>query len=96
MQASCRETIKKLSKKKNGRLGYCVHGTVPRVFRRGRKAEQMVEMEHYAFMIKVLELVKELKAREDLKDKLIKKIFEGMVHIVVDNEGLTRQHYEQE
>ena len=49
-------------------------------------------MNHYSCMAKILEQIKELKAREELKDKLIDAIFRVMAEVVAENEGLTFYH----
>ena len=49
-------------------------------------------MNHYSCMAKILEQIKELKAREELKDKLIDAIFRVMAEVVAENEGLTFFH----
>jgi hypothetical protein len=46
-------------------------------------------------MIQMLEHIKELDAREELKTTLIDAIFRVMAEIVAENEGLTRFHYEE-
>jgi hypothetical protein len=51
-------------------------------------------MNHYAFMTRVLEFIKELEASEALKNRLINDLFRAMVPIVVENEGMGKEHYE--
>ena len=52
-------------------------------------------MKHYTFMIQVLDLIKQLDAQQEHKEKMIDSLFRIMAHVVAENEGLNRFHYEE-
>ena len=52
-------------------------------------------MNHYTIMSKMLDHIKELHARDELKKKLMDAIFRVMVEVVAENEELGKPYYEQ-
>ena len=53
-------------------------------------------MNHYAFMSRVLDLIKDLEATEAQKNTLIDHLFRALVPIVVENEKMGKEYYEEE